>query len=275
MSPIRMEDIAASAHYSKYHFQRLFSIVTGETVGSYLRKRRLSEAARQLIHSQRSIIDIALDYQFQSQESFSRSFKDYFGKAPFQFRKQTDRGSPDLPSHLESRVPAEVHKSISQEPEFVTVGMIPLIGLSYFGHNQDEIKARWANLERRQAAINHIIVTCKRYGLVHYDDSFFKSRDFGYLAAFELKGPYTLDLQHVPFDFILKILPAAKYAVFTHQGPVETIPLTYEFIYGQWLLPSDFHLVAPFDFEFYDHEFNPDQSETLELKIYIPIELII
>ena len=54
-SPIKVGDIANAAFYSKYHFQRLFSLLTGETVGSYLRKRRLTEAARELIETDPSL----------------------------------------------------------------------------------------------------------------------------------------------------------------------------------------------------------------------------
>ena len=85
---IRLEEVSAVAGYSLFHFSRLFLELIGETPGDYIRKRRLSEAACELINSRKSILDIALDYQFQSQEAFSRSFKRLFRVSPGTYRKR-------------------------------------------------------------------------------------------------------------------------------------------------------------------------------------------
>lgn len=83
-----VEEAAAAVGYSRPHFSRLFLAVTGITPVAYLRKRRLTEAARELATSSKSILDIALDYQFQSQEAFTRSFKQEFGVSPGFYRAQ-------------------------------------------------------------------------------------------------------------------------------------------------------------------------------------------
>jgi AraC-like DNA-binding protein len=85
---ISLEEVSAAAGYSLFHFSRLFLDLIGETPGNYIRKRRLSEAARELVNSRKSILDIALDYQFQSQEAFSRSFKRLFRASPGTYRKR-------------------------------------------------------------------------------------------------------------------------------------------------------------------------------------------
>ncbi len=81
-APTSIEEAAALVGYSRYHFSRLFLPVTGITPVAYLRKRRLTEAARELATSSKRILDIALDYQFQSQEAFTRSFKQDFWVSP-------------------------------------------------------------------------------------------------------------------------------------------------------------------------------------------------
>jgi AraC-like DNA-binding protein len=85
---ISLEEVSAAAGYSLFHFSRLFLDLIGETPGDYIRKRRLSEAARELVNSRKRILDIALDYQFQSQEAFSRSFKRLFRASPGTYRKR-------------------------------------------------------------------------------------------------------------------------------------------------------------------------------------------
>ncbi|MCB0124017.1 MAG: GNAT family N-acetyltransferase [Caldilineaceae bacterium] len=86
--PATVEQVAAIAGYSRPHFSRTFLACTGLTPTSYLRKRRLSEAARALVTSSQRILDIALDYQFGSQEAFTRSFKQEFGVSPGYYRRR-------------------------------------------------------------------------------------------------------------------------------------------------------------------------------------------
>ena len=80
--------VAKAAGYSRFHFDRLFLATLGETPADYLRKRRLSEAARELVTTHKPLVEIALDYQFQSQEAFTRAFKRMFGISPGTYRKR-------------------------------------------------------------------------------------------------------------------------------------------------------------------------------------------
>lgn len=71
---IKVEDVARAAGYSYYHLNRQFTAILGESIGSYIKKRRLANAAKALLYSNQKIIDIALDNGFESAESFSRAF---------------------------------------------------------------------------------------------------------------------------------------------------------------------------------------------------------
>jgi AraC-like DNA-binding protein/GNAT superfamily N-acetyltransferase len=84
--PASVAEAAALVGYSRYHFSRTFLERIGITPAAYLRKRRLTEAARELATTSKRILDIALDYQFQSQEAFTRSFKREFGVSPGFYR---------------------------------------------------------------------------------------------------------------------------------------------------------------------------------------------
>lgn len=86
--PATVAEAAVVAGYSRHHFSRTFLALTGLSPTSYLRKRRLTEAARELITSPKRILDIALDYQFGSQEAFTRSFKQEFGVSPGLYRQR-------------------------------------------------------------------------------------------------------------------------------------------------------------------------------------------
>ncbi|MBN2240795.1 MAG: helix-turn-helix transcriptional regulator [Dehalococcoidales bacterium] len=83
---ISVEDVARKSGYSLFHFTRMFMELTEETPGSYLRKLRLEEAAREILAG-KSILETAIDYHFGSQEAFTRSFKSYFKRTPGYYRK--------------------------------------------------------------------------------------------------------------------------------------------------------------------------------------------
>jgi AraC family transcriptional regulator len=79
---LKCSDIAKQAYMSTFHFQRLFSILCGYTVGEYIRNRRLSLAAIEIQSSQKSMIDIAFQYGYDTPEGFTRAFHRYFGITP-------------------------------------------------------------------------------------------------------------------------------------------------------------------------------------------------
>lgn len=84
---IELKDIADKVFLSKYHFHRVFHTIVGEPVAEFIRKRRLMEAAKELLNTEDKIIDIALKYQFSSQEAFTKAFKKLYGMPPREFRR--------------------------------------------------------------------------------------------------------------------------------------------------------------------------------------------
>ena len=68
---INYEKIAEKSYSSSYHFQRVFSILCGYTLGEYIRLRRLSLAGAELAGGKGKVIDVALKYGYDSPDSFS------------------------------------------------------------------------------------------------------------------------------------------------------------------------------------------------------------
>ena len=84
---LTVENIANSVYFSKDHYQRLFRDVVGESVMEYVTRRKMTLAGRALLETDTAIIDIAMDYGYDSREGFSRSFKAYMGLSPADYRK--------------------------------------------------------------------------------------------------------------------------------------------------------------------------------------------
>lgn len=84
---IDYSEIAKCACTSSFHFQRIFNALCGMTIGDYIRQRRLTLAGSELISTDKKIIDIALDYGYDSPESFSRAFSKFHSVTPSEARK--------------------------------------------------------------------------------------------------------------------------------------------------------------------------------------------
>ena len=86
--PLDLETLAAVAHFSPWHFHRIFQALTGETAADRVRRRRLeTAAARLLVAPPESALRIALDVGFGSAEVFTRAFRAHFGVTPTAWRR--------------------------------------------------------------------------------------------------------------------------------------------------------------------------------------------
>ncbi|USG67774.1 helix-turn-helix transcriptional regulator [Brevibacillus ruminantium] len=72
---------------NSFHFQRTFLILTDITVGDYIRRRRLTLAAKELISTDGKIIDLAYKYGYETPEAFAKAFRKPHGVTPSEARK--------------------------------------------------------------------------------------------------------------------------------------------------------------------------------------------
>lgn len=90
--PLRLPELARIAHFSPFHFHRLFAAWTGETLGDYIRRRRVEIAAVRLVSQPRlTVLEVALSVGFGSAEAFARAFRMRFGRAASQWRREQAR----------------------------------------------------------------------------------------------------------------------------------------------------------------------------------------
>jgi len=111
---------------SEVHLRRLFSFAFNKTISGYIRSRSLAESLNDLLHTNINIIDIALEYGFDYEQSYSRSFRREFGISPNTFRKSGQIIKIQPPLHLfdENRL----NGNALFGPEFVIVPQFHLIG---------------------------------------------------------------------------------------------------------------------------------------------------
>lgn len=87
--PITLHILAQVAGYSPWHCAKLFKELTGKAPFEYIRMCRLSKAALELRDRNLKIVDVAMDFVFDSHEGFSRAFRKQFGISPNDYKKST------------------------------------------------------------------------------------------------------------------------------------------------------------------------------------------
>ncbi|WP_411267838.1 helix-turn-helix domain-containing protein [Pantoea agglomerans] len=88
-SELSINIVSAKSGYSAWHLQRVFKIATGESLGKYIKVRRLMAAAEELSKSDCPACRVYLKYNYDSYHSFSRAFKAYFKASPRQYRNKS------------------------------------------------------------------------------------------------------------------------------------------------------------------------------------------
>lgn len=86
--PLKIKDVAEKAGYSKWHLQRVFHQKSNQTIANYIRDKKLDSASHDLITKKDSIVEIALRYGYDSQQSFTRSFSQKYKIAPGNWRRR-------------------------------------------------------------------------------------------------------------------------------------------------------------------------------------------
>lgn len=85
---LELEAVSKAIHYSKYHLHRMFSDTVGMTIHDYVGRRQLTEAAKFLVFTEKSIIEISLICGYESQQAFTTAFKSMYKMPPAEYREK-------------------------------------------------------------------------------------------------------------------------------------------------------------------------------------------
>lgn len=122
---ISYDKVAKIAECSTYNFQRMFSYIADKPLSEYIRSRRLTLAAFDLLNGSDRIIDISLKYGYESQDAFSRAFKNFHGVLPSNARNETVqlKSCPKLSFQITIKGENHMNYQIEQWPAFKVMGI--------------------------------------------------------------------------------------------------------------------------------------------------------
>lgn len=121
---LNIDDISKVACSSRYHFQRVFYALTGFTVTQYIKNRRLTLAAEELVVTDKRVIDIALKYGYESPEAFTKAFKRLHGISPSALKKLNGRikAFPKISFQISIKGECEIIYRIVKKEDFKVFG---------------------------------------------------------------------------------------------------------------------------------------------------------
>ena len=259
--PLDLEQLAGVANFSPDHFHRLFSAWMGETLGDYLRRRRLEIAAIILLSQPHmSILQVALAVGFGSSEAFSRAFRTRFGCTPSLWRREKagllpPNSNPDqLKSKIDQVFPAQKHnndKSINNTQDqqmnvkLVDRAPVNIAYLRHVGPYGESVNRFWQNQVMPWMTTNNLLGRAC-FGISHDDPSITAPQHCRYDACVE--APKDVALAGGGF---LTTIPGGRYAVLEFEGSVAEIGLAWAALMREWLPASGLMLDARPCFEHY------------------------
>lgn len=183
-----LDSLCKVAGYSKYHLGHIFSSIVGFSIHTYIQRRRLTEAARLLVFTNKSIMDIALFAGYETQQSFTVGFKALFKCTPQTFRKNGDfyplQLNYSVDGNKELRGDMILNIQTIEHDEILLVGYKKNTRFGFFVIGQC-----WRKLHAKKSTISHRINTDFLIGLNDYstwDITADRQPAFDYYAASEV-----------------------------------------------------------------------------------------
>ena len=260
-TPPSLNELAHVAAFSPYHFHRIFTAYVGESTASYVRRIRLEEAARQLLHSKQAVLEIALNVGYESQSTFGKVFKKHFGVTPAAYRNA--KGTYTATAAI-------THKQIrsASRPTIVKLASHRVLFVRKTGTYSLAAKEAWRGLMSYAYSQRLMHKDTKTIGISHDSPDITNEHQLRYDACIT-----ALDGIVPTGEVGVQTLAAGTYACFMHQGAYENFGQTYGEIFKEWLPNSRKVLRHAPCFELYlNRDPRRTKPENLRTEIYVPIE---
>lgn len=295
LTDIGAEEVADAVHISPFYFRKGFKIVTGYSIGEYLRNRRLylagldvikggcasvethpKKGSRQHTHTEEKIIDLAYKYGYDTPESFTRAFTRFHGRSPMQLRTQPHQIKVFLPLVVEISIKGgnKMEFTVEKREAMKMIGFERMIS---YDDSYQEIPKFWQEFcqqycveggaprpgeEERMQTIAECVVG--EYGVCVEDCR--ERNQFRYYIAGAYQGGI------VPEGMTVFEIPASEWVKFKCVGPMpEALQTVNTRIFKEWLPGNqEFEIAFHTNIEWYSC--GDTQSSDYESGIWLPVK---
>ncbi|MCX7711434.1 MAG: helix-turn-helix domain-containing protein [Clostridia bacterium] len=268
---ISLDGLAVHTGVSKYYLHRMFKSLTGESIMEYVQARKLTSSINELIHSNMRMIDIAMDYGFDHEQSYIRAFRKRFGVTPLKVR--SEQVSIGITEKINLNDVLSVQNSVTYRPFYVFRQKFELIGKKYKIHSKTGNNA--ANSYGREFFYHYRQnITNAVNPEIYYGYTDWSGYKDGYI--YYVPSVQVTDLKQIPEEMTGISIPAHKYVVFRFVGffrPEDIkgrqVGRLLVQLYRRWITNSGYRSADSFGFEYIDKSLSSDHY--CELDIYQPI----
>lgn len=262
---LSLKELAKKSYFSEYHFHRIFRAVVGEPLKEHIRRLRLERAASDLKHTSNSIINIAFDAGYQTHEAFTRAFGSFFGCSPSDFRS----GNVVINHH---KTDTGINKSYGADGDSfmkVEIKNIEEMRVAFVRHvgPYDQVGEAWDHLCMHLGKAGYLGAGSQFIGICYDDPDVTAPEKIRYDACITVDDSFEPEA-----DIAVQIIGGGEYAVTTHLGPYNKLGLTYNKLFGQWLLNCNRSLRSEPCLEFYLNDPDGTEPEDLLTDICLPLE---
>lgn len=244
---ISYQIISKIAGCSVYNFQRMFSYIADKPLSEYIRNRRLTLAAFDLLNSGEKIIDISLKYGYESQDSFTRAFRKFHGVLPSSVRNKTVqlKSCPKLSFQIKIKGENHMNYKIAKRPEFTVMGVSHKIKTSEAFEKIPKIWGEsWENGTMKMFFENFHGYRPEGVLGIAQGGKWGESDEMDYIIAVT---NHVDEQENKHFSAIEGMkefsYPAATWAIFEANGELpEAIQKIYKQFYSEWLPSSGYDL---------------------------------
>jgi AraC family transcriptional regulator len=260
---LSLEELAAIAGVSPFHFHRLYRAMTGETPSGTLRRLRLARAAGLLRDSSKPVTEIAFDAGYESSQAFSKAFRRETGCSASELRRD--------PARLDSVIrklssPPERADRNMLEVRLVSVEPFKVIASRHVGPQQGLFEAYGALFSWGEKA-GHVQNLRGIYGVPVDDPGTIDETECRFDCCFDFGAGVTPS-----GDYAALTLGGGLYAVTRHVGPYEGLLEKSDYLYGTWLPASGYLLRNDASYNHYLADPASLPPEEWETDVYVPVE---
>lgn len=261
---LSLDRLAREAHFSPYHFHRIFRGIVGEGVREYVRRLRLEQAAILLKVTNVSVLNIALEVGYESHESLTRAFRQCFGVTPSAFRAG-ERSTISLP--LINQENESVSQTVTpMEVEIVTIEPMRVAFLRHVGP-YTEVGPTFGKFSASAAERGLFKPGVKVLGIGWDDPEVTPPEKIRYDCC------VTVDDSFEPEGELgAQVIPGGEHAKVVLRGSYEHLPEVYQWLCGSWLPTSGREPGNAPPFEIYVNSVAEVAPEDLVTEIYLPLK---
>lgn len=259
LQDITCDEVAKHIYISTFHFQRTFNMLTGLTIGEYIRNRRLSLAGQEITKENVKVIDIALKYGYETPESFSKAFRRFHEITPNQAKKE----GGNLKSFNRLVIKIKLEGGNAMDYKIVKKEAFKVVAKTRTftdENNTKEIPVFWDEYYSNKL---HEKV-CGAIGICAQEKTGCKEFKYGI-------GCIDKDVEEIPKDFEVLEIPSYTWAIFKCVGSMpNSIQDMWKRIYSEWLPQAEYELISDYDLEVYTD--GDTKSKDYISEIWIPVK---